>query len=491
MYNEVSMLRYNLLIASILILGFCVIGYAQFSTPALYDADGYLHIRMAEFLRDFGPKYNFHWARYSVFNGRFADKDFLYHTLLIPFTFFKNIFFGAKVASFIFAGLLLTGFYFALRRYSNKSILPFFLISFFLSDGFIENICRPRPLTIVILITILSIHFIMDKSRWLVFITALFYSLIHVTSPLIIFYALIVEGVRFFDKKEFYFKTILYAFFGVLLGFIIHPNFPNNFIVFYLNSILVPLYTIKTGVLELGAEFFPINTREYLLSYPVVVIGIVIFTLLAMFKAVKARFETKAFLVLAMFFFVLSFICRRYLGHGYLIILIGLSYYFSDAFETGKKLNKFVLTGLSALLIVLGINTFNAVKYNAFVSTVINGHYERAGRWMEKNIPKGELIFHSNWSDSQYFIGLNPKNDYFVTLDPVYMYQWNPRLYLLYRDISFGRAKDPYLELKNTFKVKYGYAGKNFFSGLINQIRQDTRFTILAEDGFGVIFKLN
>ncbi|MBU1148316.1 MAG: hypothetical protein KKD11_08185, partial [Candidatus Omnitrophica bacterium] len=91
---------------------------------------------------------------------------------------------------------------------------------------------------------------------------------------------------------------------------------------------------------------------------------------------------------------------------------------------------------------------------------------------------------------SQYFIGLNPDNDYFVTLDPVYMYKWNPELYKLYRDVSFGNTDNPYAILKNKFKVKYGYVGKNYFSGLIEQIKADSRFTILTEDNFGIIFTL-
>ena len=70
------------------------------------------------------------------------------------------------------------------------------------------------------------------------------------------------------------------------------------------------------------------------------------------------------------------------------------------------------------------------------------------------------------------------------------MYNKNPELYKIYRDVSFGNTPDPYTVLKNTFNVKYGYAGKNYFNGLVEQIRKDTRLTILAEDGFGIIFKL-
>lgn len=484
------MTKYNLLTIFILILGISAIFLTQFSTPTLYDADGYLHIRMAEFLKDFGPRYNFHWARFSTFNGNFADKDFLYHAILIPFTFFKDIFFGVKIAAFIFASLLFLGFYLILKRYSDKTILPFFLIFFFFSGHFLEAISSPRPLTLVMLINLLSIHLIIQRKYLWLFFAGLFYSLIHVTSPLIICYAVIIEIVRYFDKKEFYPKTILFSFLSILAGFLIHPNFPNNFLVFYLNSILVPIYTIKTGVLELGAEFFPLSTRDYLLQYPLIVIGVVSIIYIAVSKIPKPRFETKAFLALAMVFFILSFTCQRYLSHGYLIMITAFSCYMSDFLNIKKNFNKLGVIAVFILMIILGINSFNGVRYHALVARVINGHYEAVGKWMEKNIPEGELIFHANWSDSQYFIGLNPKNDYFVTLDPVYMYNKNPELYKLYREVSFGKTSDPYLALKDAFNVKYGYAGKNYFSGLVEQIRKDSRFTILAEDQFGVIFKL-
>lgn len=483
-------MKLNWLTILILILGVVAIFSVQFATPTLYGADGYLHIRMAEFLRDLGPRYDFHWARYSTFSENFSDKDFLYHALLIPFTFFKSIFFGAKLAAAIFAALLFFGFYLILKRYSDKAILPFFLMAFFLSDMFLQAISRPRPISLVVLISILSVHLVIKKRHRLLFLVALLYSLGHITSPLIIIYALIVEIVRYIDKKEFYKKTVLAALLGVALGFLAHPNFPNNLHVFYLNSILVPIYTIKTGVLELGAEFFPLNTREFLLSYPVITIGLMLLVHTAISKRPKARFETNVFLTLSAVFLVLSFICRRYLLHGYPIMLIAFSSYFSDSLADGKKITKKAMVIASIALLILGFNSYKGVRYNALIARIFNTHYEQVGKFMEENVPEGELIFHANWSDSQYLIGLNPKNDYFVTLDPVYMYKYDPELYKLYRDVSFGRTSDPYPVLKERFKVKYGYIGKNYFSALINQIRADPRFTILAEDNFGVIFRI-
>ncbi|PIP67587.1 MAG: hypothetical protein CO035_05050 [Candidatus Omnitrophica bacterium CG_4_9_14_0_2_um_filter_42_8] len=483
------MAKRSLLITLILIFGMAVIFLVQFSTPCLYDADGYLHIRMAEFLKDLGPRYNFHWARFSTFNGNFSDKDFLYHAALIPFTFFKDIFLGAKVAAFMSAAALFLGFYLMLRKYADEKIIPFMLLGFLFSANFLETINSPRPIALVILLNLWIIHLLIQRKYLWLFLAGIAYSLMHVTSPLAICYAVIIECVRRADRKEFSLKNIFVIFFGVLAGFLIHPNFPNNFLVFYLNSILVPIYTIKTGVLELGAEFFPLNTREYLLGYPVVIMAIIIMIRIAVSKVIKPRFETKAFLTLGMVFLVLSFISQRYLSHGYLIMLIALACYISDSSLVNDNLKKSQVIFMVILFLLLGLNSYNGIKYKALVSKVINGHYEAAGKWMAKNIPEKELIFHANWSDSQYFIGLNPKDDYFVTLDPVYMYNKNPELYKIYRDVSFGRTMDPYAVLKDTFKVKYGYAGKNYFNGLVEQIRKDSRFIILAEDQFGVIFE--
>ena len=171
-------------------------------------------------------------------------------------------------------------------------------------------------------------------------------------------------------------------------------------------------------------------------------------------------------------------------------MLLAFASYLSDVPIDAKHISKKLIAFVLLIIAILGLNSFKGARYNALVARIVNSHYEGVGKFLEANVPEGELVFHANWSDSQYFIGVNPKNDYFVTLDPVYMYKWNPGLYKLYRDVSFGKTANPYPVLKDTFKVKYGYISKNYFSGLIDQIRIDSRFTILAEDSFGVIFKL-
>jgi hypothetical protein len=306
------------------------------------------------------------------------------------------------------------------------------------------------------------------------------------------------EGVRFANERKFLWRSVGAVALGLTAGLLMHPNFPNNLLAFYLNGILVPIFSLKWG-LELGAEFFPMSTRDAVLLYPFLFIGLIIFIILGLSRQKKTSTAAQIWMAIAGFFFINSFFSRRYFWYCYPLALVSLAGYISDWWQSGERLvllkekkgARFCCVGMAAVLFGLimlrtcgDFRQFLAGEFN------YNRHYELVGEWMKKNLPPGETVFHSNWSDSQYFIGLNPKNDYFVTLDPIYMRYWDPQLYKLYRDISFGGTEDPYKLLKEKFGVSYGYAGKAYFSGLIAQIRRDPRFEVLAEDSFGLVFHL-
>ena len=493
-------MRYKIIVALILLLGIGVIFAAQFSIPTLFSADGYLHIRMAQFLREGGLHYNFHWARFSTFANNFADKDFLYHVLLIPFTFLADIFWGAKLSAAIFAVLLYLVFWWALKRYCPvRALLPVFLIIFFCSAAFLQAISQPRNMILTIILILFFVHCLVQQKRWLLFITTTVYTLAHVSGPYLLLFAFMGEGVRFANERVFSWRSVGAVALGLTAGILMHPNFPNNLLAFYLNGILVPIFSLKWG-LELGAEFFPMSTRDAALLYPFIFIGLVLFVALGLSRQKKINVSTQIWMATAGFFLVFAFFSRRYFWYAYPLMLVSLAAYISDWWESGARLT-FLKEHTTAryCCLALALFLFSAVIFRACRDFQAyregefnyNRHYELVGQWMAQNLPAGEVIFHSNWSDSQYFIGLNPKNDYFVTLDPIYMRYWDPKLYQLYRDISFGSTPDPYTLLKEKFAVHYGYVGKVYFSGLIAQIRRDPRFEVLAEDSFGLVFRVN
>jgi hypothetical protein len=492
-------MRYKISLILSLAFGVVTLVWIQFSIPTLFGADGYLHIRMAEFLRDLGPHYNFHWARYSTFATNFADKDFLYHVVLIPFTYFHDIFFGMKVSAALFAVILYLVFWWTLARHCPvRPLIPVFLVIFLLSAPFLTGISQARNMIMVLGLSLFFTHFLIHKNYSGLFLTTVTYTLSHVSSPYLLLFAFFGEGIRYINEKEFDWRAIGAVALGLAAGFLTHPNFPNNVLVFYLNGILVPVFALKWG-LELGAEFFPINTRDYALGYPFILIGAIFIMALSGLQVKKLRTQTQIWMAIAGFFFVFSFFSQRYLLHAYPVLLVAVASYVSDWWQSKERCvwlrkNKIALrltiVAIAVLFGMAGYHTYKELNERILSEKIYNQHYETVGRWMEKTVPPGEVIFHANWSDSQFFIGLNPKDDYFVTLDPIYMYYWNPRLYNVYRDIAFGRHPDPYLALSKIFKVRYGYAGKIYFSALIEQVRADSRFEVLGEDGLGFVFRL-
>ena len=86
--SDAPVLRKNLLL--VLLVGLAcatVLAWVQAPAPGLYGYDGPFHIRYSAWLREHGISRTFPWWQETFLRDHWADKDFLYHVLLIPFTF--------------------------------------------------------------------------------------------------------------------------------------------------------------------------------------------------------------------------------------------------------------------------------------------------------------------------------------------------------------------------------------------------------------------
>lgn len=479
------------------LLGVAAIIFTQFAIPTLYGFDGYFHIRMAEFIKNSGPIYDFHWAKFSIFSTHFSDKSFLYHLILIPFTFVSNIFLGAKLSACFFAILFLFVFFIVLRKYCVRFLIPIFIVASILSSSFMSALSMPRPMNFAIILSLLAVYFLIEGKLWGIFIVTVLYCLSHISGPYLLFYALLTEIIRFFAKREFYLKSIVVVFLSIIVSYLIHPNFPNNFLAFYLDGILVPIYAFK-GKLEMGSELLPLTTKQVLFSYPLVIFGLLFLLFLAIFARPRTKFSTQVLFAYSALFIILSFIASRFFIHSYPIYLLLLASYTSDYFQDKSNLRIYqknkILASVSIVtlcisLSLFGLSTWKNIRCISAIMEETKYSCEQMGEWMSKNIPTGELIFHTDWYDGTAFIGLNPKNDYLVCLHPIYMYWGAPEVYNLYRNLSHGRTRDPYSILRYVFKVKYGYIRKGY--GLLGQIRGDSRFKILTEGDKALVFRLD
>src|SRR5882724_10964164 len=96
----------------------------QFSTKSICcgDYDGYYHMMWSRLLwegfRSHHWRPTFTWLPLTTLNPRdYVDHHYLFHVFLIPFTWFRDMRLGAKIASAIFAGLAVLSCFWLLVRY--------------------------------------------------------------------------------------------------------------------------------------------------------------------------------------------------------------------------------------------------------------------------------------------------------------------------------------------------------------------------------------
>ena len=480
-------------ILALLVVG-TVFAVLQWVNPSLYGIDSYYHVKMAQVISTEGAHHAFPWARFSVFQTSFADKDFLFHVLTIPFVYLYDSFLlQAKSASLFFILLFCAVFIICLRPYFQGPFLALGILSLVAGDIFILYSLYLRPMVFVNVLVLILVVSALRRQWPAVFIVSALYALSHISFPLAVILVWCIEGVRYLYTRQVDMRNCLYVLLGVFTGCMLHPDLPHNLYVLYLNGILVPFYTLSGSLdLDFGTEFHALTTKKYVISMLPVLCGLVAFLAGGFFKKIRIRLHTCVFFVVFCAFFVLSLFSMRYVYHAYPFGIIFVFSFLSERYEQINRKSKTLVIAVSSLVLCVSMFfTFaspGSVRKEASFWMQLNGHYERVAKFMARSVPAGKAIFHAFWSDSPYFICLNPKDRYLVVLDPIYMYAYSKDLYRAYRYATRARI-DVYRVFTEVFGTQYVYA--NSRSDLYEALLADPeRFQVLFKEDMGAVFRV-
>ena len=482
----------------LVVLFLAVTGYfifLQFLSPCLYEVDGYYNVAVANFIKDLGPNFKFHWAQVSTYKDSYGDTEFLYHLSIIPFLYItNNLILAGKLCVIFYNILFFLALVFILKKYLPDFLAGLFLIFPLLSPAFTFYFLRLRAVTLAVILTILCVYCLINKRYRALFLLSLVYALSHPSFPTIIFFAIACEIIRRFIEKEFFAKNIYTVLLGSLAGCVVNPNFPNNVFTIFLNGIMVPIFSLMNKGIVFAQEVYTQSSELIFMVNFALFFTLIIILWIAFISRPKISFSTFVWWAAASFYFLISFKSERFWYPANVLFFIFFAAFLKDYIgkrqwqDAGRNVNRMIVFYAVIIFAFLPYN-IQLTKNTIAIDILNNSHFERVARWMKANLPKGERVYHANGDNASYFLCLNPNNDYLVLCDPIYMFWRYPKEYAIFLALRQGRIENPARAIKETFGARYGYTQKN--RPLYSQIRTDSKnFKILYEDEAGVVFEI-
>mgnify|MGYP001603748936 CR=1 FL=1 len=489
----VSASRLLLITVFLVVAAYCA--FLQFLSPCLYEVDGYYNAAVANFIKDLGPRFKFHWAQVSTFRDSYGDTEFIFHLSIIPFLYLvPDIVFAGKLCVVFWNIVFLLTFLYILKKYLPGPLAAIFMALPFLSPAFTLFFLRLRAVTPAIILTALSVHCLIKKRFRYLFALSAIYALSHPSFPLMILLAFMCEAARRFKGEGFFAKNVYAVLLGGLVGLIINPTFPNNVFTMFLNGVMVPIYSVMDKGIIFGREVYTQAPDLVLTANFAVFFALVIILWMAFVRRPRISFATVAWSVPAVLYLLLALRSDRFWYPANALFFIFFASFLADCKGGGswkdmaRPLAKAGIIYGVIIAFFLPLNT-RIMKDTIAFDIAYNSHFERVGRWMRANLPKGERVYHANGDNASYFLCMNPDNDYLVLCDPIYMFWKYPKEYAAFLALRQGKVEKPYEVIRDVFACRYGYTQKD--RPLYRQVAGDpAHFNILYEDGFGVVFEV-
>ena len=471
--------------------------YLQFTTPWISGYDGYYHIKYAQLLREQGIFQEFPWAQFSLWREHFADKEFLFHVLLIPFTFGADLATGAKHAAVVFAAFFIANFNLMLRLHRVPLRYLWLALLLVAGDVLLYRLCLPRPHLLSMSFMLWLVHATVRQRYVLLaglsFFYAHSYTAIHM--PLVLGIIFCVGQLLMREKLSW--PSLVVPTVAVLVSSLVSPFFPHNLVVFYVQNLELAQQQLFWNInLFQGTELKPMSTR-YFFTYnlPLLVpLGGALY--LSVLHPSKVSRETKQLLAMAAAFIVMTMVSKRFVEYSYPIGLLFCACYCRDRWG---KIDRRVLsqaklkTVVSALLIIVIAGASAAASYRNLhrdLSRAKPSRYAQAAEFLQQHTPADTTVFTCDWDDAPELFYFNHHNRYMIFMDPLFMYSWSPQVWHIWIRIANGHTAERTAKiLFDDLKIQYGLCTSNFHK-LRQVIADDPHLHIIYEDKGVYVFRV-
>jgi hypothetical protein len=461
--------------AGLLALFIALLYTIQFSTPNLVSNDDYFHIKFAEVMREEGLRPPFPWLPLTILNeNEYFDHHFLYHVLLIPFTY-GDLRQGAKWAAVLFTACAFLMGWWLLRGQRVPYAAVWSLGFFALSEAFLYRMSMTRVQSLSLLMLFLMLHVTLTRRyRWLLPL-AFIYTWLYDAFPFILAMAGIYVAMHWLLDRRLDLMPLCCTALGVGLGLFINPYFPNNLIFIYHH--MVPKL-FETSNARVGGEWYPYETWRLVENSGLSLLAFVVGVFALLLRERRADSSTATLFLLTVMFGTLLFKSRRFVEYYPAFVLLFCALAWAPLFESWRQQKnwpaKILPVGLTLLFIPAIWSNIQITQGNVQDSKP----YERFGAasaWLRANTPPGSRVYQTDWDDFPQLYFYNTHNTYTLGLDPTYMESYNAPLYQLWRSTTRGEGENLGQIIQQNFDAEYG----------ITDLEHDN-FIARAEGGSGL-----
>jgi hypothetical protein len=405
------------------------------------DGDTDYHLAVARLIREHGILHAFPWTPFSLLAERYADKELLFHLLMVPFAYVTPAT-ASNIAGTIAGALLLTAIFFVLIRERVRYAALWALVPLLASSAFVYrfSLVRPHLLSIALALVVL---WAASRERFRVLAAAsVIYPWAYVAWQMPVVLAVLAEVARALTGKRPGWRGPAVALGAVAVGIAIHPNALNlvrfNWVTI-VEILLTNAWGARTGF-ELGDEFRSFTGAEWakLLAPPTaMVLGAAVLA----WRRRREDVVPLAFALVATAFGLLTFRTARFTEY---FVPFAVAAFALAAALLGARLGarKVLLSTLAVCLAYSASETWELLhrmqarepRLSAEEATVMRAH-----------IPSGAQVFTCEWGLTGTLMLAMPERKFIVALDPTLFAVQDPERYELWyrlpREAPPGLAK--------------------------------------------------
>lgn len=413
-----------------------------------FDMDSAFHVAVAGLIRRHGILHDFPWTAFSYLADHYADKELLFHLVLAPFVGLGP-WAACRIVGAVLGALVLFVVYRILRAGRVPLAGVWALAALGSSGSFVLRLAMVRPHLLSIALG-LVITFAAARRRVLPLAIACFlYPLSYIAWHTALALVVVVSAAELLAGRRPSPRVFAAAAGGLLAGVLVHPNFPENLRLFWVQNVEILVGKAWGGAagFDLGPEFQPFSPAGVLrqMTFPLL-LGAV-----ATARSWRARRDDPlplAFSLVALAFLAATLRTQRFIEY---------AAPFSAAAAALALRTSWPRVTAPAIAVAAALWTGLYAGRASFFR--LGAGYElyppEVARRLQRIIPPGEQVFTCDWASTGLAMLALPERRLLVALDPVFFFRKDPALYRTWYELVHAPPERPGPVIARRFGARF------------------------------------